>query len=62
MARPMPLDSLNLIFILLVGSQNNIAKFDAKYQHQQEKNGYDHWAGSMIGFFLERLVIGACLV
>ena len=39
----LPLDSLNLIFyVLLVGKPSNIA-FKILFAHQQEENGYDHW-------------------
>lgn len=61
----LPLDTLNLIFyVLLVGKPTNIAFkiLFAKYQPNM-KNKMDTitGAGSMIGF-LERMVIGACLV
>ena len=61
----LPLDSLNLIFyVLLVGKPTNIAFkiLFAKYQpNMKKKMDTITGAGSMIGF-LERLVIGACLV
>ena len=61
----LPMDSLNLIFyVLLVGKPTNIAFkiLFAKYQPTMKKNmDTITGAGSMIGF-LERLVIGACLV
>lgn len=63
----LPLDTLNLIFyVLLVGKPTNIAFkiLFAKYQpNMKKKNKMDTitGAGSMIGF-LERMVIGACLV
>ena len=61
----LPLDSLNLIFyVLLVGKPTNIAFkiLFAKYQPTSKKKmDTITGAGSMIGF-LERLVIGACLV
>ena len=60
-----PLDTLNLIFyVLLVGKPSNIAFkiLFAKYQPTSKKKmDTITGAGSMIGF-LERLVIGACLV
>ena len=59
------LDTLNLIFyVLLVGKPSNIAFkiLFAKYQPTSKKKmDTITGAGSMIGF-LERLVIGACLV
>ena len=61
----LPLDILNLIFYaLLVGKPSNIAFkiLFAKYQPTMKKKmDTITGAGSMIGF-LERLVIGACLV
>ena len=61
----LPMDSLNLIFyVLLVGKPSNIAFkiLFAKYQPTSKKKmDTITGAGSMIGF-LERLVIGACLV
>ena len=61
----LPLDTLNLIFyVLLVGKPTNIAFkiLFAKYQpNMKKKMDTITGAGSMIGF-LERLVIGACLV
>ena len=61
----LPLDSLNLIFyVLLVGKPTNIAFkiLFAKYQpNMKKKMDTITGAGSMIGF-LERMVIGACLV
>ena len=61
----LPLDALNLIFyVLLVGKPTNIAFkiLFAKYQpNMKKKMDTITGAGSMIGF-LERLVIGACLV
>ena len=61
----LPFDTLNLIFyVLLVGKPSNIAFkiLFAKYQPTSKKNmDTIPGAGSMIGF-LERLVIGACLV
>ena len=61
----LPLDTLNLIFyVLLVGKPSNIAFkiLFAKYQPTSKKKmDTITGAGSMIGF-LERLVIGACLV
>ena len=61
----LPIDSLKLIFyVLLVGKPTNIVfKFlFAKYQPtMEEKMDTITGAGSMIGF-LERLIIGACLV
>ena len=61
----LPLDSLNLIFyVLLVGKPTNIVFkiLFAKYQPTMEdKMDTITGAGSMIGF-LERLIIGACLV
>ena len=61
----LPIDSLNLIFyVLLVGKPSNIAFkiLFAKYQPTSKKKmDTITGAGSMIGF-LERLVIGACLV
>ena len=61
----LPMDSLNLIlYVLLVGKPTNIAFkiLFAKYQPTMKKNmDTITGAGSMIGF-LERLVIGACLV
>ena len=61
----LPLDSLNLIFyVLLVGKPTNIVFkiLFAKYQpNMKKKMDTITGAGSMIGF-LERLVIGACLV
>ena len=60
-----PLDILNLIFyVLLVGKPSNIAFkiLFAKYQPTSKKKmDTITGAGSMIGF-LERLVIGVCLV
>ena len=61
----LPIDNLNLIFyVLLVGKPSNIAFkiLFAKYQPTSKKKmDTITGAGSMIGF-LERLVIGACLV
>ena len=61
----LPFDTLNLIFyVLLVGKPSNIAFkiLFAKYQPTSKKKmDTITGAGSMIGF-LERLVIGACLV
>ena len=61
----LPLDTLNLIFyVLLVGKPTNIVFkiLFAKYQPTSKKKmDTITGAGSMIGF-LERLVIGACLV
>ena len=61
----LPLDTLNLIFyVLLVGKPSNIAFkiLFTKYQPTSKKKmDTITGAGSMIGF-LERLVIGACLV
>lgn len=61
----LPLDTLNLIFyVFLVGKPTNIAFkiLFAKYQpNMKKKMDTITGAGSMIGF-LERLVIGACLV
>ena len=61
----LPLDTLNLIFyVLLVGKPSNIAFkiLFAKYQPTSKKKmDTITGAGSMIGF-LERLVIGACLI
>ena len=61
----LPLDIFNLIFyVLLVGKPSNIAFkiLFAKYQPTSKKKmDTITGAGSMIGF-LERLVIGACLV
>lgn len=61
----LPMDSLNLIlYVLLVGKPTNIVFkiLFAKYQPAMEdKMDTITGAGSMIGF-LERLVIGACLV
>ena len=61
----LPLDILNLIFyVLLVGKPSNIAFkiLFTKYQPTSKKKmDTITGAGSMIGF-LERLVIGACLV
>ena len=59
----LPFDTLNLIFyVLLVGKPSNIAFkiLFAKYQPTSKKK-MDTTTGAMIGF-LERLVIGACLV
>ena len=61
----LPMDSLNLIFyVLLVGKPTNIAFkiLFAKYQPTSKKKmDTITGAGSMIGF-LERLMIGACLI
>lgn len=61
----LPMDSLNLIlYVLLVGKPTNIVFkiLFAKYQPTSKKKmDTITGAGSMIGF-LERLVIGACLV
>lgn len=61
----LPIDTLNLIFyVLLVGKPSNISFkiMFAKYQPTSKKKmDTITGAGSMIGF-LERLVIGACLV
>ncbi len=61
----LPLDILNLIFyVLLVGKPSNIAFkiLFAKYQPTSKKKmDTITGSGSMIGF-LERLVIGACLI
>lgn len=61
----LPIDTLNLIFyVLLVGKPTNIAFkiLFAKYQPTSKKKmDTITGAGSMIGF-LERLVIGTCLV
>ncbi len=61
----LPIDSLKLIFyVLLVGKPTNIVFkiLFAKYQPtMEEKMDTITGAGSMIGF-LERLIIGACLV
>ena len=61
----LPLDTLNLIFyVFLVGKPTNIAFkiLFAKYQpNMKKKMDTITGSGSMIGF-LERMVIGACLV
>ena len=61
----LPMDSLKLIFyVLLVGKPTNIVFkiLFAKYQpNMKKKMDTITGAGSMIGF-LERLVIGACLL
>ena len=61
----LPMDSLNLIFyVLLVGKPTSIVFkiLFAKYQpNMKKKMDTITGAGSMIGF-LERLVIGACLL
>ena len=61
----LPMDSLKLIFyVLLVGKPTNIVLkiLFAKYQpNMKKKMDTITGAGSMIGF-LERLVIGACLL